>query len=199
MSNSDRGFSAVERGGEMRTINVLRCALCALLLLAASTAAACEGETPESVVGCYTQAYAERDPGALQELYAEDFVWVMVSPPRAEVWDRERTMESARNMFAHPDVSELSLELAGGFEVVEGELSDTWRIEGVEATLITAMGEGTKPQAVNTCATLYVRRVSGRDGEFEIYREVTFGNGDCAEWVRDVQPEKDAQATQKAN
>ncbi len=156
--------------------------LVCVLLAGVHPAACCTGDSPESVIECYTAAYAARDIAAIEALYAEDYVWVDVMPLRAQVWDRSTAVESATKMFSHPDIPSISLTLDGPFDVVPDDLGETWRIEGIEMSLVIVFPGTAEPDTAHGCATLYVRRGEDTTGSFEIYREVTFGDGDCARW-----------------
>jgi hypothetical protein len=164
-------------------------AVACALLVSTQPAAGCSGELPESVVDCYTAAYAQRDIAAIEALYADDYVWVDVMPLRAQVWDRATALESAGNMFAHPGEPSISLTLEGPFKVVPEDAGKTWRIEGIDMSLVIAFPGAADPDTARGCATFYVRQVDGKPGAFEIYREVTFGNGDCARWSEGAQPD----------
>ena len=166
----------------MRTTFVLVAAVCTLLSCVAFAALASEDGSPACVLERYSQAYSSKDAALLEELYADDYQWVAVVPRGAELFGRAKTMAAARGMFAHPDVSESSLTLSGEFEVVDGTTPGTWRIEGIEAALVVVLGEDADPHITRTCATLYVRETEEGSGVFQIYREVTFGDGDCAAW-----------------
>lgn len=171
----------------MRGIALALVSASAFLVIAVA-GATCMGESPAAVLDCYSRAYAERDIADLEELYAEDYVWVAVVPPGAELLDRAKTLEAARNMFSHPEVRSVRLTLGGAFEVVPDEAGGTWRIEGIEASLSTLFGEASSPEVARTCVTLYVRERAEGTG-FEIYREVTYGNGDCSGWVSRGRPD----------
>jgi len=166
----------------MRALFFVGAAVCALLA-GAQPAEGCSGELPESVVDCYSSAYAERDIAALQVLYADDYVWVDVVPPGAQVWDRATALESAEKMFEHPSEPSASLTLGGSFKVVPEEAGETWRIEGIEMSLVILFPGAAEPDTAQSCATLYVRQADDTPGTFQIYREVTFGNSDCAGWL----------------
>ena len=171
----------------MRT-TFFACAVACALLACVQLAAACDGDLPESVVECYSSAYAERDIASIEALYADDYVWVDVVPPGAQVWDRATTVMSARKMFEHPSEPSVTLTLGGPFEVVPDGAGETWRIEGIEMSLVTVFPGAAEPDTANSCATLYVRRVQENSGAFQIYREVTFGNGDCTGWLEGARP-----------
>ena len=171
----------------MRTTFFVGAVACALLACVQPTEA-CNGELPESVVACYSSAYAERDIAAIEALYADDYVWVDVVPPGAQVWDRATTLESARKMFEHPSEPSISLTLGGPLEVVPDEAGETWRIEGLEMSLVIVFPGAAEPDTAQSCATLYVRQVDETSGTFQIYREVTFGNSDCAGWGEGARP-----------
>jgi len=139
-----------------------------------------------SVLDCYSTAYSEKDADLLDELYADDYLWVTVSPPRVEVWDRAKALRSARGMFAHPGVFTVDLTFGGAHVMMPGDAPGIWRIEGIEASLVTVFGKGALPDTARTCVTLYVRETDKGSGAFQVYREVTFGNSDCAAWSEGV-------------
>ena len=157
-------------------------AVACCLLAGVPSAMCCDGESPESVLECYSAAYAERDIAAIEALYAKDYMWVDVVPLRAHVLDRATAVESAKNMFEHPSTPSISLTLDGPFEVVPEDAGETWRIEGVEMSLAIAFPGSAEADTAQGCATFYVRQVDGEPGAFEVYREVTFGDADCARW-----------------
>ncbi|MBD3348978.1 MAG: hypothetical protein GF400_07260 [Candidatus Eisenbacteria bacterium] len=171
---------SVGKESEMRATSILALVASALALCAVGASAECEGDVPASVLECYEKAYSGRDLESLSGLYADDYLWVAIVPQGAEVLDREQVMESARNMFQHPEVRSVTLSFSGESSVIENEADGTWRIEGVVATLETLYGEVSEAQVARTCATLYVRQ----NGEgFELFREVTLGNDDCEAWT----------------
>jgi len=153
-----------------------------VLLAGVPPAMCCDGESPESVLECYSAAYAERDIGAIEALYADDYMWVDVVPLRVHVWDRATAVESAKNIFEHPGTPSVSLTLDGPLEVVAEDAGETWRIEGVEMSLAIVFPGTAESDTAQGCATFYVRQVDGKPGAFEIYREVTFGDAGCARW-----------------
>jgi hypothetical protein len=136
--------------------------------------AACVGDSPEAVLKCYAEAHELRDIGALEELLASDYVWVAVSPHRAHLVERGTTLEASRGMFTDPRAESVSVTFADGYDVVDGDDPDTWRIEGVLLTLSVKMESVTEPHAIATSATYYVRKAPATKWGYEIYREVTF-------------------------
>jgi len=163
----------------MKATLAVLAATCVVAVPLLPALAACEGETPLSVLDCYSQAYEDRDVDALDEVYASEYTWIDIVPPGALVFQRADAMKSAVGMFGHPDARALSLSFGGDFALVEDETDGTWRIEGVEVTLEALYGDGDKPYTAKTCATYYVRN----NGEgYEIFREVTIGDGGCDVW-----------------
>ena len=158
------------------------------LLTGVQPAEGCGGDVPESVMNCYSSAYAERDIAALQTLYADDYVWVDVVPPGAQVWDRTTALKSAQKMFEHPSEPSASLTFSDSFKVVPEVVGETWRIEGIEMSLVILFPGAAEPDTARSCATLYVRQMDDTLGSFQIYREVTFGNSDCAGWLEGARP-----------
>lgn len=171
----------------MKMSSLVGAVCAAVLCLAGPADALCVGEEPTVVLKCYTAAYANRDVEALRKLLSDDFMWVSVAPPEVDVWGSPKAIKAASAMFGDPRLESLELVFEGEFKVVPETEPDTWRIEGIEASLVTDMVE-IEPYTARACVTLYVRRaVKGtgenqQQGDFQIYREVTFGNSDCAAW-----------------
>lgn len=163
---SVRPFRSIQHSTAMLALVVLS--------LAGVASAACVGDSPEAVLGCYAEAHELRDIGVLEELLASDYAWVAVTPHRAELIDRETTLEASRGMFADARAESVSLTFADGYDVVDGQYPDTWRIEGVLATLSVKMESMKEPHAVTASATYYVRKAPDMESGYEIYREVTF-------------------------
>jgi len=113
---------------------------------------------------------------------------VDVVPPGAHVWDRATAIESAQKMFEHPSEPSASLVLGGSFKIVPEEVGETWRIEGIEMSLVIVFPGASEPDTAQSCAPLYVRQVDDNPSAFQIYREVTFGNTDCAGWLEGARP-----------
>jgi hypothetical protein len=57
---------------------------------------------------------------------------------------------------------------------VDGHDPDTWRIEGVPATLSAKLESMTEPHVVTASATHYVREAPATKSGYEISREATF-------------------------
>jgi hypothetical protein len=164
---------------QVRSLARLGLALGLLAAAAGAVTAACPGESPEVVLTCFTQAHAERDIELLERLLAPEYAWVVVVPPEADIFDREASMTASRNMFAAPEVEWVSLEFAGGYLVVEGEVERTWRIEDLKATLTIKHTSAEEPRVASMCATLYVRKTTGENAGYEVYREVFFEGLGC--------------------
>jgi len=162
----------------VHSLRPIQRSLAALALVVLSVAgvasAACVGDSPEAVLKCYAEAHELRDIGALEELLASDYAWVVVTPHRAQVIERSTTLKASRGMFADPRLESVSLTFADGYDVVDGEDPDTWRIEGLLVTLSAKMESMTEPHAVTVGATYYVRKAPAAKSSYEIYREVTF-------------------------
>ena len=77
-------------------------------------------------------------------------------------------------MFDDPLAESVSLTFADGYDVVDGQYPDTWRIEGVLATLSVKMESMKETHAVTASVTYYVRKAPAVKSGYEIYREVTF-------------------------
>lgn len=145
-----------------------------VLSVAGVASAARVGDSPEAVLKCYAEAHELRDVGVLEELLASDYVWVAVTPHRANLIERDKTLEAARGMFTVPRAEAIGLTFADGYVVVDGQDPDTWRIEGIRATLSVKLESVTEPHAITTSATYYVRKAPATKSGYEIYREVTF-------------------------
>ena len=145
-----------------------------VLSVAGVASAACVGDSPEAVLKCYAEAHELRDIGVLDELLASDYAWVAVTPHRAKVIERGTTLEASRGMFTDPRVESVSLTFADGYDVVDGQDPDTWRIQGLLVTLSVKIESMTEPHAVTASATYYVRKAAATKSGYEIYREVTF-------------------------
>jgi hypothetical protein len=162
----------------VRPFRPIQRSLAALALVVLSVAgvasAVCVGDSPEVVLKCYAEAYELRDIEVLEGLLASDYAWVAVTPHRAEVIDRGTTLKAARGMFTDPRLESVSLTFADGYDVVDGQDPDTWRIEGVLATLSAKLESMTEPHVVTASATYYVRRAPATESGYEVYREVTF-------------------------
>jgi hypothetical protein len=152
-----------------------------LLVASVVSAVACEGEGPECVLDCYSAAFANMDLQALSDLYADDYSWIIVVPPEALAWDREKALQSAEGMFTSPKVSQVTLQFPAGYRVEKWKDDGTWLITGLEASMIVPTGEPAATDTSRTCMTIYVRE--GEPGSYQIFREVAFGNGDCTEWT----------------
>ena len=162
----------------VRPFRPIQRSLAALALVVLSVAgvasAACVGDSPEAVLKCYAEAHELRDIGVLEELLASDYAWVAVTPHRAKTIDRGTTLEASRGMFTDPRLESVSLTFADGYDVVDGQDPDTWRIEGVLATLSARIESMTEPHVVTASVTYYVRKDPATKSGYEIYREVTF-------------------------
>jgi hypothetical protein len=145
-----------------------------ILSVAGVASAACVGDSPDAVLKCYAEAHELRDIGMLDELLASDYAWVAVTPHRAELIERGKTLEASRGMFTDPHLESVSLTFADGYDVVDGQDPDTWRIEGVLVTLSAKLESMTEPHVVTASATYYVRKALAAKSGYEIYREVTF-------------------------
>jgi ketosteroid isomerase-like protein len=154
------------------------CALALLAALAGAAAASCAGETPDAVLRCFSEAYSNRDADLLDEVMADDYVWIAVSAPEVDVFDRETSFDASVRMFRDEQVESVSLEFDDGYSVREGGEEGTWRIEDLRARLVVKSAGQATPNAATLCVTFYVREVEGDDPGFEVYREVFFeGNG----------------------
>jgi hypothetical protein len=140
---------------------------------------ACPCDAPEDILACFSEAHTGRDIEALGELMAPDYVWVVIAPPEADVFKRERSLEAAATMFSDPKVEWVTLEFGGDYRVVEGEEAETWRIEDVTVSLTVKHVSADQPVVASLCATLYVRLTAGEGPGYEVYREVFFEGLGC--------------------
>ena len=145
---------------------------------AGAALAACVCVAPEDVLKCYSEAYTSRDADLLESVIADDYVWVAVVFPRAEIFDRETTVKASTALLTNELVEDCSLNFGDNYILVAGDDDDTWRIEKLLVTLTVKLVSEEEPHSTTVCATLYVRRTDGVPG-FEIYREVTFEGMGC--------------------
>lgn len=153
----------------------------ALAAMTCVASGACAGDGPESALVCYAKAHAQRDIEAMESLFAPDYTWVVVVPPRVELFDRETALSASRNMFASPAVESVSLQFEDGYHLAEGREAGTWRIEDLRATLSVKHESAEEPTAMPYCVTLYIRETREAASMYEIYREVTFEGIGCGE------------------
>ncbi len=157
----------------------------AALLAPVAAQAECPTGDPASVLECYAEAYRQRDVTLVDELLAEDYLWIDVSYPGAMTFDRDEVMRMAEGMFGDENVTSAALVFDAGGEIVVGSEPGTWRIEGAPGRLEITFEDPAMPKAepveAGTCFTLYVREVDAEGGgsSYQIYREVTFGDGGC--------------------
>jgi len=154
-------------------------ALAAVVGLACVAGGACAGDGPEIVLDCFSQAYSDRSLDTLESVLAPDYVWVAVSPPEVEIFEREISVDSSVRMFGNPELEEVSLEFREGYTVVKGEEPDTWRLEDLLATLTIKRSGTPRPSIALLCVTLYVRKTAGENSGYEVYREVFFEGEGC--------------------
>jgi len=155
------------------------CALMAVVALSGVVSGACIGTGPEAVLGCFSQAYSDRDLGALEQVLAADYIWIAVAPPQVDVFTRDDSVASSVRMFGNPEIESVALEFGDGYDVVAGEVPGTWRIENLVATLTVKQAGAESPLEAPLCATLYVRQVHGEELGYEVYREVFFEGDGC--------------------
>jgi hypothetical protein len=141
--------------------------------------AACQGDAPDAVLDCFSAAYSHRDSVMLEGVLAPDYMWIVVAPPRVDVFKREDSVASSLNMFRNPEVESSSLEFDEGYRVVQGEDPGTWRIEELRGVL-TVKRASTEESAISPlCVTLYVRATTRDDPGYEVYREIFFTGEGC--------------------
>jgi hypothetical protein len=159
-------------------VRVAACALALAAVLAGTAGASCRGDAPDAVLRCFSEAYSERDADLLNEVMADDYVWVAVSPPEVDIFDRSTSFDASVEMFGDPQVESVSLEFEDGYSIKEGSRKGTWRIEDIRARLAVKSTEHLTPNVATLCVTFYVREVAGDASGYEVYREVFFeGNG----------------------
>lgn len=142
-------------------------------------AGACAGDGPEIVLDCFSRAYSERSLELLESVLAPDYIWVAVSPPQVEIFEREHSVASSVKMFRSPELEDVSLEFREGYSVVKGDEPDTWRLEDLLATLTIKRSGADVPSIAPLCVTLYVRKTTGENAGYEVYREVFFEGAGC--------------------
>ena len=154
-------------------------ALLAVLGLTGVTAGACPGDGPEVVLDCFSLAYSDRSLEVLESVLAPDYIWVAVSPPQVEIFEREVSVASSVKMFGSPELEAVSLEFRDGYSLVKGDEPDTWRLEDLMATLTVKKAGAEEPSTAPLCVTLYVRKIGGENPGYEVYREVFFEGEGC--------------------
>lgn len=153
--------------------------LLAPVMLVGVASAACHGDAPDAVLDCFSAAYSIRDSVMLEEVLAPDYMWVVVAPPRVDVFKREDSVTSSLKMFRNPEVESASLEFHDGYRVVEGDDAGTWRIEELRGVLTVKRASADEPAISPLCVTLYVRAIAGEDPGYQVYREVFFTGEGC--------------------
>lgn len=151
----------------------------ALVGVAAVASAACQGDAPDAVLACFSAAYSNRDIATLEAVLAPDYMWVVVAPPRVEVFKREDSVSSSLEMFRNPEVESASLEFHEGYRVVQGEDPGTWRIEELRGVLTVKRASVDESAISPLCVTLYVREAAGDAPGYQVYREVFFQGEGC--------------------
>ena len=161
-----------------------RCSAVILVLLLGAmhgpALSSCVSDSPEDVLGCYAQAYSDLDISLLEGVLAHDYTWIGVARPHAWTMSRDRKLESARRLFADPDLESAVLTFGSAYHIVEGTESDTWRIEdiSVEFAYSSVGVDGTiEGREVPSSTTIYVRRIGEPNPGYVIYREVAFYPG----------------------
>jgi hypothetical protein len=156
-----------------------RLAVASLLLLSAPLftavpwTAACPPETPEAVLDCLEQAYAERDIDLYASLLADDFVFEQTD--MKAFWDRQQDLAATRGLFESHRVVSLAivLELEESGSVREADEPGLFILDGVSSRIeITDKEkEGDPPKhytVTNQGMQLWVRS----DGEGQPFRIV---------------------------
>ena len=169
---------------EVTVVSTLRAviglALATLMAFTGTAFCACPGDGPEVVLDCFSLAYSDRDLAVLESVLAPDYIWVAVSPPKVDVFTREDSVASSVKMFGNAEVESVSLEFRDGYRIVAGTEAETWRIEGLLATLTVKHALAEEPSVAPLCVTLYVRETTGESPGYEVYREVFFEGEGCA-------------------
>ncbi len=149
--------------------------LFASLLIAPPVSAACPPDSPEAVLDCLAQAYADRDLDLYASLLADDFVFEQTD--MNATWDRKQDLAATRRLFESPEVDSLTLVIdqdeSGSIEA--GSQPGVFIIDGVSSWVEIRGTEGGRPKhytVTNKGMELWVRS----DGEGEPYRIVR--------WVR---------------
>ncbi len=163
----------------MRTGVLCLFAAALVLLPAAASLGACAGDAPDAVLACFSEAYAQRSPELLDRVVADDYTWIAITAPLAEVYDYETTVAVTRELFANEMNESVSMEFGGDYKIVEGFDEGTWRIEDLTVMLTVFRSGSESPRVSTLCATFYVRKVEGPEPGYEVYREVTFEGAGC--------------------
>jgi hypothetical protein len=159
----------------MRTAAILSIALCftAAAVMAAG-APFCTGDGPQSVLVCYSAAYAARDSAAVAALYAPDYTSTDLRAPGAEDFDYKTSLTIAAHMFHAKDIAGLTLTFGAPGAIEPGVKAGSWVLRDVPCTLRldgTSIAGRPGPWTVGEIISLWVRKVAAPAPHFVIYRE----------------------------
>lgn len=155
---------------------VLLLGLCSLPTARATDAAGrlCAGDVPESVLQCYSTAYAERDSSMYAALLAPDFVLALSTHAGGDDCDYACTMEITCRMFRAPNVQSIALTFGEPASIEAGQEAGTWVIRDCPS-LIRLEGTSAEgrpgPFAARQLVSLWVRQVEQPQPHFVIFRE----------------------------
>jgi len=146
------------------------------LLVSPITAASdyCRGEVPESVLQCYSTAYAQRDSASFAALLAPDFTHIDLDHPQWDSSDYVGTVRLAAYLFKAPNVDRVEMSFGRPTAVESGADPRTWTIRDVPTVLHIdgTSDEGTPgPFEITKLITFSVRLVSEPTPHFVIFRE----------------------------
>ena len=135
---------------------------------------ACLGTDPRVIFDCLENIYERRDSGAIEAIYAEDFLFEV--PKNGSSWDRDTELAVTTTMFEDDTVTAIRLSIDVPSAGVRGPEPGTWVFENVATHLrIDVLKDGeskTYEVEKGPVQTFYVRSRPG--GGFEIYRWVDF-------------------------
>jgi hypothetical protein len=146
--------------------------LLGLLLLPVAGAAGgfCATSNPESVLSCLSDAYARQDILAYSNLLADDYAYYFGKNPNP--WGRDTDLRTAKELFNPDSCKNLSLDIAPGYEVLEGDAKGTWTIKNLAITFKLDSLRPSAPghfEVVVKGEMIKVRRVSEPNKHFQIY------------------------------
>jgi len=160
----------------MRLTSML--AIAAALAASATALAAgpqyCAGDGPESVLRCYSAAYAARDSVAYALLLAPDYVSTDMSDSTTADFDYATSVKVVGRIFRTPEITSMALALGAPVTVEKGKAADTWVLRDVPATFRldgTSIAGRPGPWTVRQTVSLWVRRVAAPVPHFVIFRE----------------------------
>ncbi len=155
----------------------LMCVALAFALSAGALAAGtpyCAGGGPESVLRCYSDAYAARDSVAFARLIAPDYVSTDVDDPNVAPFDSVGALRVAGRIFHAPEITGLKLEFGAPDTLMAGAQPGTWLLSDVPCTLTVSgavIAGQTGPWSVKQVVRLWVRQVEKPGPHFVIFHE----------------------------